>query len=200
MDKPLSFLVDHTHLQAGLYLSRVDSLDDVGKYKAVTLDLRFVSRKSLSLSNSVLDTLPDWFVSEFGTDLEAFVSGIHSVEHVFATLLRTGLVEGSLPAGSHLLYVGPGGCMTMWYLVLKLPETYLSDFIEDNHPSVLCSSFIKLLIHDSVEYIRNNGVPGSDARSCGNPELHNKDVAIFILNHYLNEVWEYEYPTGEENA
>lgn len=199
MDKPLSFLVDHTHLQTGLYLSRVDSLDNDGAFKAVTLDLRFVSRSSLTRSDNVIYTLPAWFIREFGTDLESFVSGIHTVEHVFATLLRSRLVE-ALPADSQLLYVGPGGCLTMWYLVLKLPTTYLTSFLEGDKPSLLCDAFVRVLLRESIHYLLENPIPGGDVKSCGNPMLHNKRSALFILNHYLDESWNYEYPTGEINA
>ncbi len=89
--KVASFEVDHDRLLKGVYISRVDK---VGNERVTTFDLRM----KLPNQEEVLST-----------------GGIHTIEHLMATFLRT--LAGDF--SEDVLYVGPMGCRTGMYLLLK---------------------------------------------------------------------------------
>ncbi len=91
METVSSFEVDHDRLLRGVYISRVDS---VGAEKLTTFDLR------MKLPN-VEEVLSN--------------GGIHTIEHLMAVYLRT--QSGAF--AEKVLYVGPMGCRTGMYLILK---------------------------------------------------------------------------------
>lgn len=80
-----SFEVDHTKLDCGLYISRIDG--DVTTY-----DMRM--RKPNA--------------DDYLTDL-----AMHSFEHMLATFIRSG------PLGESIIYAGPMGCRTGFYLLVR---------------------------------------------------------------------------------
>ena len=85
-----TFGVDHTRLKCGIYLSRVDSVQNVNVY---TLDIR-TNRP---------------YVDEPYTDMVG-----HSVEHIMANEL-----EKCSTTDLHKIYWGEQGCRTGWYFVFS---------------------------------------------------------------------------------
>ena len=83
MERIASFRVDHNKLRPGLYLSRRDGA-------VTTFDLRFKKPNTGDLLTN---------------------AEMHSVEHVFATLLR------SSPRKEAVVYFGPMGCQTGFYFL-----------------------------------------------------------------------------------
>ena len=126
MEKITSFTIDHIKLQPGLYVSRVDS---VGSEKITTFDLRLVSPNE----EPVLNT-----------------AEIHTMEHLAATYLRNDPVWKD-----RVLYFGPMGCRTGFYLLLA---------------GELTSAEVVPLVRDCFRFIRDfrGEVPGASARDCGN--------------------------------
>ena len=126
MEKIASFTIDHIKLQPGLYVSRRDHL---GAESVTTFDLRITSPNE----EPVIST-----------------GGIHAMEHLGATFLR------NHPAfGSKVLYFGPMGCRTGFYLLLA------GDY---------ASADIVPLVRDCFAFIGDfaGEVPGASAKDCGN--------------------------------
>ena len=85
MERIASFCVDHTRLERGMYISRVDG--DV-----VTYDIRMKKpNQGDYLANGAL----------------------HTIEHLFATYARNSVY------GPGVIYVGPMGCRTGFYLLTR---------------------------------------------------------------------------------
>lgn len=126
MEKIASFTVNHLTLLPGLYVSRKDR---VGKETVTTFDLRITAPNREPVMNT---------------------AEVHTIEHLGATYLRNDPLWGS-----RVLYFGPMGCRTGFYLLLNgdlTPEAVL--------PLVLgCFRFIR-------DY--RGPVPGAAARDCGN--------------------------------
>ncbi|MFV0520571.1 MAG: S-ribosylhomocysteine lyase [Lachnospirales bacterium] len=142
--KVSSFEVDHDRLLQGVYVSRID---EVGAEKVTTFDLRMkVPNCEDVLSNG----------------------GIHTIEHLMAVYLRT--KAGSF--SDQVLYVGPMGCRTGMYLILKgLCE-----------PKDIIEILIKLF-----EHIENfeGAVPATTSIECGNYRDHNLEDAKKEAKAYL---------------
>ena len=126
MEKITSFTIDHIRLQPGLYVSRKDR---VGSETVTTFDLRLTSPNE----EPVLNT-----------------AELHTIEHLGATYLRN---EPSWK--EKVLYFGPMGCRTGFYLLLA------GDYAPaDILPLVQgCFQFIAEFEGD---------VPGASAKDCGN--------------------------------
>ena len=126
MEKITSFTIDHIKLQPGLYVSRKDK---AGAETITTFDLRLVSPNE----EPVLNT-----------------AEIHTIEHLAATYLRNEPVWKD-----KVLYFGPMGCRTGFYLLL----------IGDYH-----SSEVLPLVQACFRFIRDfrGEVPGASAKDCGN--------------------------------
>lgn len=126
MEKITSFTIDHIKLQPGLYVSRVDR---VGAEAVTTFDLRLVSPNE----EPVLNT-----------------AEIHTMEHLAATYLRN-----EPQWKERVLYFGPMGCRTGFYLLLA---------------GELTSAEIVPLVRDCFAFIRDfrGEVPGASAKDCGN--------------------------------
>ena len=126
MEKITSFTIDHIKLQPGLYVSRVDR---VGAEAVTTFDLRLVSPNE----EPVLNT-----------------AEIHTMEHLAATYLRN-----EPKWKERVLYFGPMGCRTGFYLLLA---------------GELTSAEIVPLVRDCFAFIRDfrGEVPGASAKDCGN--------------------------------
>ena len=126
MEKIASFTVDHIRLQPGLYVSRKDK---IGSETVTTFDLRFTSPNEEPVMNT---------------------AEIHTIEHLAATYLRNDPLWKE-----KILYFGPMGCRTGFYLLLA--GDYTSD---DALPLVkACFDFVA-----SFE----GKVPGASAMDCGN--------------------------------
>ena len=126
MDKITSFTIDHLLLQPGLYVSRKDRM---GAETVTTFDLRLTSPNE----EPVLNT-----------------AEVHTMEHLAATYLR------NEPAWKDkVLYFGPMGCRTGFYLLLAGDRAS-----EEVLPLVLsCFKFIRDF---------EGEVPGASAKDCGN--------------------------------
>ncbi len=126
MEKITSFTIDHIKLQPGLYVSRKDR---VGAEIVTTFDLRLVSPNE----EPVLNT-----------------AEIHTIEHLAATYLRN-----HPDWKEKVLYFGPMGCRTGFYLLLA---------------GDLSSRDVLSLVTDCFRFVRDyrGEVPGASAKDCGN--------------------------------
>ncbi len=126
MEKITSFTIDHIKLQPGLYVSRKDK---VGTETVTTFDLRLTSPNEEPVMNT---------------------AEMHTMEHLAATYLRN-----APDWKSRVLYFGPMGCRTGFYLLLA--GDYESCQVVD-------------LVRDCFAFIRDfrGEVPGASARDCGN--------------------------------
>ena len=126
MEKITSFTIDHIRLQPGLYVSRKDTNSGVA---VTTFDLRLTSPNE----EPVLNT-----------------AECHTIEHLAATYLRN-----DSQWKDKVLYFGPMGCRTGFYLLLF--GDYSS---KDILPLVQnCFTFI-------AEF--SGEIPGASAKDCGN--------------------------------
>lgn len=126
MEKITSFTIDHIRLQPGLYVSRKDR---VGAETVTTFDLRLTKPNGEPVMNT---------------------AEVHTIEHLAATYLRN-----HPEWKDRVLYFGPMGCRTGFYLLLA---------------GDLCSRQILPLVLGCFRFIRDyrGEVPGASARDCGN--------------------------------
>ena len=85
-----SFKVDHTKLKRGIYISRVDN---VGGSGVVTYDIRVCEPAKKEYMDPKV---------------------AHTIEHIGATFFRT-----KSKFKDNVVYFGPMGCMTGFYLILS---------------------------------------------------------------------------------
>ncbi|MDY5632592.1 MAG: S-ribosylhomocysteine lyase [Bacteroidaceae bacterium] len=90
MDKIPSFMIDHTRLLRGIYVSRKDL---VGTEVVTTLDIR---------------------MKEPNREPALGIGALHTIEHLAATYLRN-----DKEWGGRIVYFGPMGCLTGCYLLVK---------------------------------------------------------------------------------
>ena len=126
MEKITSFTIDHIKLQPGLYVSRKDK---VGSETVTTFDLRLTNPNEEPVMNT---------------------AEIHTMEHLAATYLRN---EPNWK--EKVLYFGPMGCRTGFYLLLA-GDYESADVVE--------------LVKNCFVFIRDflGEVPGASAKDCGN--------------------------------
>ena len=143
MQKITSFTIDHIQLQPGLYVSRYDK---VGAETVTTFDLRFTSPNE----EAVMDT-----------------DEIHAIEHLAATFLRN-----DAQWKEKILYFGPMGCRTGFYLLLA---------------GEFDSKDIVTLVTEMFEFIRDfeGEVPGASAKDCGNYLDMNLGLTKIVAGRYL---------------
>lgn len=146
MQKITSFTIDHLRLVPGVYVSRKDP---VGSETITTFDLRMTSPNDEPVMNT---------------------AEMHAIEHLAATFLRN-----HAEFGSKIIYFGPMGCRTGFYLLLA------GDYDSKD--------IVPLLI-ELFEFIANfyDEVPGASAKDCGNYLDMNLPMARFLAKKYLNEV------------
>ena len=126
VEKIASFTVDHIKLLPGLYVSRKDK---VGAETVTTFDLRLTKPNE----EPVLNT-----------------AEVHTIEHLGATYLRN---EPTWK--DKVLYFGPMGCRTGFYLLLA------GDY---------SSREVLPLVTECFRFIRDyrDAVPGASPKDCGN--------------------------------
>ena len=126
MEKIASFTIDHIRLQPGLYVSRQDK---VGPETVTTFDLRLTSPNEEPVMNT---------------------AEMHTIEHLAATYLRN---EPSWK--EKVLYFGPMGCRTGFYLLL------VGEYTPDD---------VRELIVNCFDFIGDfqGEVPGASPKDCGN--------------------------------
>jgi len=144
VEKIQSFTIDHIKLQPGLYVSRKDK---VGAETVTTFDLRLTSPNDEPVMNT---------------------AEMHTIEHLAATYLRN---EPSWK--DRVLYFGPMGCRTGFYLLLN-GEYESWDVVA--------------LMKDCFRFIADfeGAVPGASARDCGNYLDMNLPMAKFWGAKYAN--------------
>ena len=146
MEKITSFTIDHIKLQPGVYVSRKDP---VGNEIITTFDLRMTSPNEEPVMNT---------------------AEMHTIEHLAATYLRN-----HKEFGKKIVYFGPMGCRTGFYLLLA------GDFESKD--------IIPLMV-EMWEFIRDfkEEVPGASAKDCGNYLDMNLGMANYLAKKYLEEV------------
>ena len=144
MEKITSFTIDHIRLQPGLYVSRKDA---VGSETVTTFDLRLTSPNEEPVMNT---------------------AEVHTIEHLAATFLRND------PAWKdRVLYFGPMGCRTGFYLLLS---------------GNLSSRDVLPLVTECFRFIRDyrGEVPGASPRDCGNYLDMNLSMANYWADRYVS--------------
>ena len=154
MRRIASFSVDHDFIVPGIYLSRVDG--DVTTY-----DLR----TRVPNTGDLMDN-----------------ATMHSVEHMFATMIRNGEL------GENVIYFGPMGCQTGFYLLMRDAE----------HERVLRE--IERVLEAIVAY--DGEIFGKSRKECGNSINLDLELAKAECRRYLKAVKGYPvsglaYPKGE---
>ncbi len=148
MEKITSFTIDHIRLLPGIYVSRKDQ---VGNTVVTTFDLRMTAPNREPVMNT---------------------AEMHAIEHLAATFLRN-----HNEYGSKILYFGPMGCRTGFYLLM------IGDYE---------SKDIVPLMKELFSFIRDyrEEIPGACARDCGNYLDMNLPMANYLANRYLTQVLE----------
>lgn len=148
MEKITSFTIDHIKLQPGVYVSRKDP---VGDSIITTFDIRMTSPNEEPVMNT---------------------AEMHTIEHLAATFLRN-----HKEFGPKIIYFGPMGCRTGFYLLLA-GDYESSDIIE--------------LLKEMFVFIRNyhDEVPGASAKDCGNYLDMNLPMANYLADRFLTNVLE----------
>ena len=148
-----SFSVDHTRIIPGIFTSRVDTL---GEHSVTTYDIRLKKPNR----EPVID-----------------VSAMHSLEHLIATFLRN-----DPDWKDEVIYWGPMGCLTGFYLILKGSRA----------PREICGLMLRAFraVEEASE------VPGATAVNCGNYLMHNLNMAKY----YAKEFADYLEANAENDA
>ena len=136
-----SFTIDHMRLVPGIYTSRVDHLGDE---VVTTYDIRMKRPNR----EPVIDT-----------------GAMHSIEHIIATYLRN-----DPDWKDEVIYWGPMGCFTGFYLILKGSRT----------PEEIYDLMLNAFRH--VEDVKE--VPGTQPENCGHYLLHNLEMAKWYAREY----------------
>ena len=145
MERIASFSVNHLLLEPGVYVSRVDRDPATGAV-ATTFDLRVTSPNR----EPVLNT-----------------AECHTFEHLGATFLRNHPVWGP-----RIVYFGPMGCRTGFYLVVW---------------GELTSAQILPVVREMFEFVRDfeGDIPGARPEECGNYLDQNLGMARWVARRYL---------------
>ena len=156
-----SFSVDHTAIIPGIFLSREDT---VGEKKVTTYDIR-LKRPNIE---PVID-----------------VAAMHTLEHIIATFLRN-----DKDWQDEIIYWGPMGCLTGFYLILK----------GNRAPKEIFDLIYRAF--SSVESAED--VPGATAKNCGHYLMHNLGMAKYYAKEFAaylkaneNNREIFEYPKSE---
>lgn len=142
--KPIaSFTINHLTLLPGVYVSRKDA---VGDSIVTTFDLRITRPNAEPVMNT---------------------AEVHTIEHLAATFLRN-----HAEFGSRIVYFGPMGCRTGFYLLIA------GDYE---------SADILPLLKELFAFIRDykGEIPGASAIACGNFLDMNLPMANYYGRRYL---------------
>ncbi|MBR5348131.1 MAG: S-ribosylhomocysteine lyase [Lachnospiraceae bacterium] len=146
MKKIPSFEVNHLTLIPGVYVSRIDH---VGEETITTYDLRMTRPNFEPVMNT---------------------AEVHCLEHLGATFLRN-----HKEYASRVIYFGPMGCRTGFYLVLA----------GEDEPAQIAPLLREMYTFMSIF---EGDVPGAAPRDCGNYLDMNLPMARFWAKRYLDEV------------
>lgn len=150
MEKIASFTVDHLTLEPGLYVSRVDRDPATGAV-VTTFDIRLVAPNREPVMNT---------------------AEVHTIEHLGATYVRNDPVWAS-----RVVYFGPMGCRTGFYLVV---------FGEVTSREVLP------LVRGLFKFVADfeGDIPGAAPEECGNYLDQNLPAARWWARRYLAQTLE----------
>jgi len=139
MERIASFQVDHVRLNRGLYVSRIDEIN--GNY-LTSFDIRM----KLPNREPVIN-----------------IAELHTMEHLGATFLRNHPIWKE-----QIVYFGPMGCRTGFYLILK-GKLESKDIVD----------LMKELYKFMAEF--KGDIPGATAIECGNylEEFTKDTVQVF---------------------
>ena len=146
METIKSFTVDHKRLLPGVYVSRKDS---TGHDVVTTVDIRMTRPNFEPVMNT---------------------AEIHTLEHLGATFLRN-----HEEWGDKIIYFGPMGCRTGFYLLLA------GDYESEDIISLLREMF-EFVCHFEGE------IPGAAPEACGNYLDQNLPMAKYLAEKYLEHV------------
>ena len=146
METIKSFTVDHKRLLPGVYVSRKDS---TGHDVVTTFDIRMTRPNFEPVMNT---------------------AEIHTLEHLGATFLRN-----HEDWGDKIIYFGPMGCRTGFYLLLA------GDYESEDIISLLREMF-EFVCHFEGE------IPGAAPEACGNYLDQNLPMAKYLAEKYLDHV------------
>ena len=146
METIKSFTVDHKRLLPGVYVSRKDS---TGHDVVTTFDIRMTRSNFEPVMNT---------------------AEIHTLEHLGATFLRN-----HEEWGDKIIYFGPMGCRTGFYLLLA------GDYESEDIISLLREMF-EFVCHFEGE------IPGAAPEACGNYLDQNLPMAKYLAEKYLEHV------------
>ena len=156
-----SFSVDHTRIIPGIFTSRADT---VGGDTVTTYDIRLKKPNR----EPVID-----------------VAAMHSLEHIIATYLRN-----DPDWKDEIIYWGPMGCLTGFYLILKGGRTPQEIY------GLLLAAFRSVGDADIV--------PGATAVNCGHYLMHNLNMAKWYAAEFVEYLEAnaddpaiFEYPKAE---
>ena len=146
MEKITSFTIDHLRLLPGIYVSRKDHAGDT---VVTTFDIRITRPNYEPVTNT---------------------AEVHTIEHLRATFLRN-----QEDWKDRVLYFGPMGCRTGFYLLLT-----------GDYESV----DIVPLMKEMFTFMRDfeGQVPGAAAKDCGNYLDMNLPMTRYLADRYLKEV------------
>lgn len=146
MEKITSFTIDHLKLLPGVYVSRTDNFNGS---VITTFDIRMTRPNFEPVMNT---------------------ADIHAIEHLGATFLRN-----HKEYGEKIVYFGPMGCRTGFYLLLS------GDY---------SSKDIMPLLIEMYEFIRDyeGTIPGAAAKDCGNYLDLNLPMAKYLADKFLKDV------------
>ena len=146
MEKITSFTVNHLKLVPGVYVSRKDH---IGSEVVTTFDIRMTRPNYEPVMNT---------------------AEVHTIEHLGATFLRN-----DKEYGSKVVYFGPMGCRTGFYLLLA-----------GDYDSIDIVSLLTRMYEFIADY--QGEVPGASPRDCGNYLDMNLPMANYLAKKYLDEV------------
>ncbi len=145
--KPIaSFTIDHLKLLPGVYVSRKDT---VGSEVLTTFDLRMTRPNYEPVMNT---------------------AEMHAIEHLAATFLRN-----HQEFGQKIVYFGPMGCRTGFYLILA------GDYSSEQIIPLMTELFTFIMDF-------RDEVPGASKEGCGNYLDMNLPMANYLAKQYLEKV------------
>ena len=149
MEKIASFQIDHLRLLTGLYVSRVDGAPGA---RVTTFDLRMTAPNR----EEVMRT-----------------GAVHAIEHLGATYLRN-----EPKWKNSVLYFGPMGCRTGFYLLMT------GEFSPRD---------VFALVRGMLDFIIafEGDIPGASARDCGNYQDMDLAEAKRFARKYRAEVFDH---------
>ena len=148
METIASFMVDHLKLLPGVYVSRKDMVKDA---IITTFDIRMTRPNFEPVMNT---------------------AEMHTIEHLGATFLRNHPTWKD-----EIVYFGPMGCRTGFYLILK-GKLESKDIVD----------LMKELYKFMAEF--KGAIPGATAIECGNYLDQNLAMANFESKRFLEETLE----------